>query len=177
MIKKKQGAINELIYNQTIYNDGENCMFPSLIGIERIIKELNLIQSTCNYIRFIPFYRNAKLNCQIEFDDYMFYLECREDFTKEELEAHWTQCMDHVYDIPHEVKQYKDMSESEKRQARTLYPVCRHGDYQKFHEYLNRYKEYLNELIPLLFEKVIEGLNLSQDDMAFGYFCFEVHSD
>lgn len=35
------------------------------------------------------------------------------------------------------------MSEGEKRQARTLYPVCRHGDYQKFHQYLNRYQEHL----------------------------------
>lgn len=178
LIKKKEGAINELIYNQTVYNNGKNCLFPNLNNLNIIIEGINLIQSTCRYIYFNPFYYHAKLKCQIEFDDYLFYMECRDDFTEEELENHWTQHMDHIYDVPHEVKQYKEMSEAEQKQARILYPVCRHGDVQKFHEYLNRYQEYLyDELIPLLFKQATDMFKLSQEDMAFGYFCFEVFSD
>ena len=177
MVEKKSGTINELIYDHTVYNNGVNRIYPNINEIKLIIKKLNLLESTCNYIRINPFYINTKLNCQIEFDEYMFYMECRKNFTKEDLEIHWTQCMDHIYDVPHEIKQYKDMNENEKRQARTLYPVCRYGDFQKFHEYLNRYENYLYELIPFLFKKVIEELDLNQEDMAFGYFCFEIHSD
>lgn len=177
MVEKKEGLINQLIYNQTVYNNGENSMFPHIMGITLIIKKLKLIEETCNYLRFNPFYRNAKLNCQIEFDDYMFYIECRDSFTVEEQEAHWTQCMDNIYDVPHEVEQYKDMNEDKKKMARILYPICKYGDFHKFHEYLNNYLEYLDELIPLLFSKAIVNLNLSQEDMSFGYFCFEVDSD
>lgn len=177
MIEKKEGKVNELIYNKTVYNNSMNTLSPNLIEIGLIIKQLCEIDETCNYIRFNPFYRNAKLNCQLEFDEYMFYMECRENFTREELELHWTQCMDKIYDIPHDVKQYREMSETEKREARTLYPICEYGDYQKFHNYLINYRNYLDELIPVLFAKAKDSLNLSQDDMAFGYFCFEIYSD
>lgn len=177
MIERKKGLINELIYNQTVYNNGQNHMYPNVMGIEFIIKNLKVIEETCNYIQFNPFYRNAKLNCQIEFDDYMFYMECRDAFTVEEQEAHWTKCMDKIYDVPHEVEQYEDMNEDKKRMARILYPICKTGDYESFHNHLKNYDDYLNELIPLLFCKAINNLNLSQVDMAFGYFCFEVNSD
>lgn len=176
MIEKKEGSINEFIFNQTVYNTGANAIYPTIMNLIYIIKKISEIDATTKYIKFNPFYKNSKLNCQIEYDDYMFYMECRDAYTLEELESHWTQCMDRIYDIPHEVQQYKDMSDDDKKQARILYPICKHGDYQKFHEYLNDYLEYLDELIPLLFGKAIESLNLNQEDMAFGYFCFEVHS-
>lgn len=176
MIEKKKGLINELIYNQTIYNNGKSRMYPNIMGLELLIKNLCLIDETCNYIRFNPFYRNSRLNCQIEFADYMFYMESRENFTKDDLVEHWNQCTNRVYDIPHKVKQYEEIKEYYKKKAPILYPLCKKGDYQQFHKFLKIYKEYLNELIPLLFEKVIEELDLNQDDIAFGYFCFEVHS-
>lgn len=177
MIERKKGLINELIYNQTVYNNGKNHMYPNIMRLEFIIKNLKEIEETCNYVRFNPFYRNAKLDCQIEFDDYMFYMECRDGFTIEDKEKHWTRCMDNIYDIPHEVEQYKDMSEDKKKMARTLYPLCKKGDCESFHKHLNDYKDYLDELIPLLFSKAIASLNLNQEDMAFGYFCYEIDSD
>lgn len=178
MIEKKPGAINELIYDQTPYNKGEKHIYSNLIRFSGLIKELTNVQATCGYIRFKPFYYHAKLKCQIDFDDYLFYLECRDDFTEEERESHWTQYMDHNHDIPHEVKQYKDMSEAEQKQARILYPICRHGDVQRFHEYLNRYQKYLyDEIIPMLWQEVREKLALNQADAAFGYFYLEVSSD
>lgn len=177
MVEKKEGLINELVYNQTIYNNGENRIYPELLGLKGLIKKMSELKATTAYIRFNPFYCNSRLDCQIEYDDYMFYMECRDIFTMEEQEAHWTQCMDNIYDIPHELEQYKDMNENKKRMARILYPICKNGDYESFHNHLNVYENYLNELIPLLFSKAIENLKLSQEDLAFGYFCFEVDSD
>ncbi|MEG1461949.1 hypothetical protein [Anaerorhabdus sp.] len=176
MIEKKEGIINGIIHDNTAYNNSNNRYYPTINGLKFLIEELLSVNETTLYIKFNPYYVNSKLNCQIEFDEYMFYMECRDDFTEAELEEHWTRCMDNIYDIPHEIEQYKNMSEDRKKQAQILYPVCKHGDYQAFHKYLNNYKEYLNELIPMLFEKAKDNLNLTQDDMAFGYFCFEVHS-
>lgn len=176
MIEMKEGKVNELIYNETVYNKSTNTLSPNLIEIGLIIKQLCQIEETCNYIQFNPFYRNSRLDCQIEFDDYMFYMECRDNFTKEEIETHWTECMDNIYDIPHEVKQYTEMSEYEKRMARTLYPICKNGDFESYHQYLQNFNNYLDELIPKLFEEAIKKLDLNQDDLAFGYFCFEVNS-
>jgi len=47
------------------------------------------------------------VNGQIEFDDYMFYMECCDSFTEEELKLHLTEYMDKIYDIPHEVDNLK----------------------------------------------------------------------
>lgn len=176
MIQKKEGIINGIIYDHTIYNNYTNSYYPTINNLKFLIKELVSVNATTSYVKFNPFYVNGKLKCQIEFDDYMFYMECRDNFTNKDLENHWTKCMDNIYDIPHEVEQYKDMDEYKKKMARILYPICKTGDYCKFHESLNSFVEFLDELIPLLFSETISKLNLSQDDIAFGYFCFEVHS-
>lgn len=176
MLRKKENLINELVIYQTSYNNGESRIYPTISGLKIIIRKMVKIKETTGYIKFNPFYKNAKLNCQIEFDDFMFYMECRDTFTMEDQEVHWTQCMDNIYDVPHEVEKYEYMDEDKKRMARILYPICKTGDYESFHNHLNNYEDYLNELIPFLFCKAIKNLNLSQDDMAFGYFCFEVES-
>ena len=84
MIEKKQGLINKLIYNQTVYNQGNNVMFVNTIGIEILINKIKELKQTTEYIKFNPFYWNSRLNSQVEFDDYMFYMECRDDFTQED---------------------------------------------------------------------------------------------
>lgn len=176
MITRKEGSINNLIYDKTIYNNNTSKIYLTINQFEFLIKDLLCINETTLYIKFNPFYVNSKLNCQIEFDDYMFYMECREDFTSDDMKEHWTNCMDHIYDIPHEIEQYDEMDNDKKRMARILYPICKVGDYKSFHNYLDNYREYLNELLPILFNEAIDKLELSVDDMAFGYFCFEVNS-
>lgn len=176
MIKRKKGLINEIIYNETVYNNNQNRFYPAILELNHLIDKIIEAKATTEYVRIIPFYINSKLNGQVEFDEYMFFIMCQDDFTEVEFKEHLTSCMDHIYDIPHDVEQYDDMSEEKKRDARIRYPICKNGDYETYIQYLLRYKEYLNELIPILFDKVVKKLNLSQDDMAFGYFCFEVHS-
>lgn len=176
MIKKKEGKINEIIYNNTIYNEGNNRFYPTIDQLVRLIDKTIEANETTEYIRIIPFYRNYKINGQMELDDYMFYLECRDNFSKDDLKNHLTECMDTNYDVPHEVKRYDEMSNEEKRYAHTMYPLCQKNDIETYKEILLCYRHFLNELIPSLFKKVREEMDLSLDDLAFGYFCFEVHS-
>lgn len=167
MVLKKEGAINEVVYNHTVYNKGENRYYPTIGGLRILIKEIIETNTTTDYIRFTPFYINYRLDGQIEFDEYMLYIECRDFFTKEELERHLSVCIG---------KNYSEFSDEELRFAHIRYPLCKHNDVSEFKRLLLSYEEYLNELIILLFNKVREEVNLSIDDMAFGHFCFEVHS-
>lgn len=168
MILKKEGIINEIIYNNTVYNNGENRYYLTINDLDYLITNIIETNKTTQYIRFTPFYINYKLNRQIEFDEYMFYLECRAHFSEDELKNHLSECSG---------KNYVELSEDERIRAYTLYPLCKNNDIIKFKELLISFKVYLNELIPFLFNKVREETNLSLDDMAFGFFCFEVHSN
>ena len=176
MIEKKQGKINELIYNRTIYNNGTSRLYPTVIELEVLIKEIQKLNETTKYIKFNPFYKNSKVNKQIEYEDYMFYMECRDNFTKEELQIHWTECMDRIHDIPHEATHYDNMTKENQITARILYPICTPDDIETYHLYLDNYRCYINEILPILFDDARKKLNLRYEDLAFGYFCFEVHS-
>ena len=176
MIQKKEGKINEIIYNFTVYNERNARLDVTYNQLLHIIQELLKADETSKYIRINPFYVNGKLKRQLEYDEYMFYMECRADFTEVDLKSHWSKCMDNIYDIPHKIKQYDDMNEEEQRKAKTLYPLCNFGDVEKFHLYLINFRNYLNELLPVLLEDAVKKLNISYDDLAFGYFCFEIHS-
>ncbi len=167
-MKEKNNIIKDLIHINTMYNSGKNRYYPTLDNIVFLITQIIEAKTTTEYVRFNPFYVNAKLNRQIEFDDYMFYIECREHFTEEELINHLSECVG---------KNYNKMSEEEIRRARILYPLCKFSDVEKYRELLLSFTAYLNELIPILFNKAKTEMNLSLGDVAFGYFCFEVHSN
>jgi hypothetical protein len=168
MILKKQGKINEIVYHNTVYNDGQNRYYPTINDLVFLITKIIEANDTTEYIRFNPFYVNYRLDRQIEFDGYMFYLECRENFSESDLRNHFFENIG---------KDYDRMSEEEKRIVNILYPLCKIKDTEKFKELLLSYKTYLNELIPFLFNKAKVEMNLGEDDIPFGFFCFEVHSN
>lgn len=168
MILKKQGLINEIVYNNTVYNCGQNRYYPTISDLDFLITKIIESNETTECIRFNPFYVNFRLNKQIEFNDFVFYLECRENFSENDLRNHLS---DYIG------KEYKEMSEEEKRTANILHPLCRTKDNEKFKEYLLSYKAYLNELIPFLFNIAKKEMNLNEADLAFGFFCFEVYSN
>ena len=98
----------------------------------------------------------------------MFYLECRENFSKEDVKNHLSECMD---------KKNNEMTEEEIRMAEILYPLCKTKDVEDYKQLILTYKTFLNqELIFFLFNIVKKEINLVEDDIPFGYFCFEVHS-
>ena len=174
MIVKKEGKINEVIYNNTVYNESKSHCYPAIPELFYILDKIVETNATTDYIRITPFYINAKLGIQIEFENFMFYIECRKHFNDADFKTHLSECMDREYDIPHTVKKYDDMSDEDKRYACTMYPLCERSNIKEFQNAILAYKSYLIELIPILFEKVKK--QVEPMDYAFGYFCFEIHS-
>jgi len=68
------------------------------------------------------------------------------------------------------------MTEEERQKGHILYPLCKNGDYENFNQCLMSFQKYLDVLIPKLFKEAINKLQLKEEDIPFGYFCFEVHS-
>lgn len=98
----------------------------------------------------------------------MFYLECRDQFEESSVTEHIELCMG---------KNINEMSAEEYRFGEILYPLCKFNDTVAYKEALDKYIKFLDELIPKLMEISINTMQLKVDDLAFGYFCFEVHSE
>ncbi len=167
MIVKKEGVINGIIYENTVYHNGEYRIYPTVSGLKNLIQEIIRSKSTTEYVRFTPFYKNEKLNQQIEFDDYMFYMECGEKVDCDSLEKHIGSCYN---------KEYSNMDEEEIKLGKTLFPLCKNNDIETYKKSLEAYVDFLDELIPKLMEISKSSMELKDEDLAFGYFCFEVHS-
>lgn len=167
MIVKKEGIINEIIYEHTVYHNGEYRIYPTISYLKYLIEEIVRSKSTTKYIRFTPFYKNARYNQQIEFDDYMFYMECREQVDNKSVENHIELCLD---------KKYDDMNHEEIRIGKILFPLCKNKDIETYKKLLEIYVEFLDELIPKLMEISKCKIGLKDEELVFGYFCFEVHS-
>lgn len=173
MIIKNKGKINEIIYEHTVYHSGKYKMYPTLSDLGVILKELIESKSTTEYVRITPFYVNDKMNEQIEFEQYMFYIECRDDFSEEELEKHLLECIDTNYD---RLDMHHEILPPDIQMGKILYPLCKYSDVEQFGYYLKQYHQYLDELLPKLFEIVKRDMDLKDNHLAFGYFCFEVNS-
>lgn len=167
LIVKKEGAINQIIYENTVYHNGDYRIYLTTSDLINLIQEIIQSKSTTSYIRFTPFYSNAKLDQEIEFDEYMFYMECRDQIDRESLEKHLGACFG---------KEYVDMDDEEIRFGKILFPLCKNDDIEAYQKLLEVYVEFLNELIPKLMELAKIKMNLKHTDLAFGYFCFEVNS-
>lgn len=80
LIKKGKGKISEIIYNNTVYYKGNYRNYPTISDLNHILDEIISSVSTTNYIRITPFYINERSDMQIEFEEFTFYLECRDWF-------------------------------------------------------------------------------------------------
>lgn len=169
MIEKQEGKINEIIYEFTTYHSGKYRLYPTITLLYRLIQEIIDAKATTEYIRITPFYENVRLMKQIEFDEYMFYIECREDEISEEDRLN--QVLENL-EIPNGI-----ITEEDIEMGKILYPLCKHNDVEQFNLALKNFCKYLNdELLIKMFKIAKEDLQLNEDDLAFGYFCFEVHS-
>lgn len=168
MIVKKDGIVNEIIYENTVYHNGEYRIYPTISELKNLVQEIIRSKAIAEYIRFTPFYINAKLSQQIEFDGYMFYMECRAQVDSKSLENHIGLCLD---------KDYIDLNDEEVRQGKILFPLCKNNDLETYKKSLETYIEFLDELIPKLMEISKSEMNLKDNDLAFGHFCFEVQSE
>ena len=167
MIIKKEGTINEIIYEHTTYHSGKYRLYPTITDLNDILEKIVKSKATTEYIRITPFYINERVDMQIEFEEYMFYIECRENLEEKEVENHLLDCLE---------THYETITIKEIEMGKILYPLCKYGDVEQFGFSLKRYRQYLDELLPVLFETAKRKMELKDDDLAFGYFCFEVHS-
>ncbi|MCM3390696.1 hypothetical protein M3649_21685 [Ureibacillus chungkukjangi] len=167
MLKKKKGKINEIVYNNIAYYNGKFMYYPTITGLNGILEEIIYSNSTTDYLRITPFYINERLNYQIEFEEYMFYIECRDLVDKEDQEKHIKECIN----VPDTPRQFNDLVVVE-----ILYPLCQKDDVNSFRNALEKYKEYLSELLIKMMEITKAEMKLKEKDLPFGYFCFEIHS-
>ena len=168
MIKKKRGKINEIVYNNTAYYDGKYQHYPTITELKSILDEIINSNSTTNYIRITPFHINEQLNMQIEFEEYMFYIECRASFDEKEQKSHILNCLEPI-DQPRALNDLK--------LGAILYPLCKNNDVTSYKNALGKYKDSLNEILPKMMDIAKSEMELKEEDIAFGYFCFEIHSE
>lgn len=62
-------------------------------------------------------------------------------------------------------------------EAQKHYCLCDYNDIAGFHKALKNYVLYLDEIIPKLIIILKSEYKFKDEDLQFGYFCFEVHSE
>jgi len=168
MLEKGKGKINEIVDNNTIYYNGKYRYYPTITDLMGIVDEIISSNSTTDYIRITPFYINQQLEMQIEFEEFMFYIECREWFDDKVQEKHIIECLN----VPDTPRTLNDLN-----LGGILYPLCKHNDVLAYQKALKKYKESLNELLPKMMEIAKLEMGLKEEHFPFGYFCFEIHSE
>lgn len=168
MPRKGKGNINEIINNNTIYYNGKYRYYPTISGLNGILDEIINSNSTTDYIRITPFYKNEKLDMQIEFEEFMFYIECIDVFDEQIQEKHILDCLNPVD---------TQRTLNDLRLGTILYPLCKNTDVVSFQKALKKYKKSLTEILPKMMEIARSELDLKEEDLPFGYFCFEIHSE
>ena len=167
MLNKQDGKINEIVYHNTSYYNGKYRYFPTIIDLKFILDEIINANSTTEYIRITPFYINELLDMQIEFEEYIFFIECRDWFDEKIQEKHIIDCLN----VPDTSRVHNDF-----RLGSILYPLCQKEDVRSFKIALEQYKEKLREILPIMMEIAKKEMELTADHIQFGYFCFEIHS-
>lgn len=165
----EENTIRQIIFNNTFYHNGRYRHYPTISGLKMLINEIIESKLTCNHISINPFYINEKQNTQAEFDKYMFYMECRDGFDEVDIVSHIDSCIWDGY--------VDELDGEEIVEGHVLFPLCKYGDTVTFKKGLEAYLEYLEELLPKLLAFCKRTRGISDDDLAFGYFCFEVHAD
>ena len=90
------------------------------------------------YQKILLIYRNAKLERQLEFVEYIFYIECRDEVTESVYNKFLQQCIDEIL---------TDLSKDKFMDLKIQYVLYDNRDINKFQEALVAYMEYLNILL------------------------------
>lgn len=167
MIQKQAGSINETVYNHTVFCNGKWHQYLTMNNLGLLVEEIVNAHATTKYLRFNPFYSNLKEKRQVEFDDYMFYMECKNDIDGDAEKLQLEGCLG---------KRIQDMEEEEIRIGRIQFPLCRYDDPDTYAIKLTTYMEFLNELIPKLRKLLIKTEGFKDEELIFGEICFEINS-
>lgn len=166
-IERKKGKINEIIYDNTVYHNGRYRFYlpvPDLIYVLKLVINSN---ETTEYIRITPFYINEKLNRQIEFEEMMFFIECRDNVTEEKREKFiQEECF------------YPEIDKEINEDFRKRMCLCDYKDIEGFQNYIKTYCDHLLDyLVPKMTDTILKKWNIKSEELLFGYICFEVHSE
>lgn len=156
MIERKEGLVNQILYDYTVYHDGKYRFYPSVSGMFFIIEKMIESNETTEMLTFIPFYECDEF--MVEFGEMMFYLECRENVTPEQVEVFLENCWEQ-----------KDIHER--------CCLCDIKDVETFQNALKKYMEYIKRKIPEITEWIMEEYDIKTEELLRGYICFETYSD
>lgn len=163
MIEKKDGIINEIVYDNTVYHNGEYRIYQSLPSLINVLEEIIKANVTTESLGITPFYRSACKKGQVEFDNKMFYLECRDEVSENEYLTFMEECCDEGEEISEDIKK--------------RFYLCKSNDFITFSESIKKYIDYLDILIPQMADTLKSEYNFTQDQLLFGYFCFSIDSE
>lgn len=165
-MERKNGAVNEIIYDHTAYCNGKYRFYLSIYDLIYLIIQIISCNETTKYIRFTPFFRDHKKSeaelRNIEFDEYMCFIECKADVDINMYNDFINECKE----------EFESFSEAQRH-----YCLCDHKDIAGFHKALKNYISYLDEIVPKLIITLKSEYKFKDEDLQFGYFCFEVHSE
>lgn len=165
-MERKSGAVNEIIYDNTSYCNGKYRFYLPICDLVFLINQIISCGETTKYVRFTPFFRNHKKSeaelRNIEFDEYMCFIECKADVDVNMYNDFINECKE----------KFESFAEAQKH-----YCLCDHNDIAGFHKALKNYVLYLDEIIPKLIIILKSEYKFKDEDLQFGYFCFEVHSE
>ncbi|GIO22184.1 hypothetical protein [Oceanobacillus sp. J11TS1] len=162
MIKKRTGKINEIIYDNTVYHNGEYRIYPSVPQLFRVLDKVKKARETTDSLTMIPFYRNAKRNGQIEFESMVFYLECKENVSDNDLNAFLNQCCEEGQEISDDI--------------RKRFYLCSNNDVDTFIRAINTYIDYLDTLVPQMIKTLKSEYHFGESELMFGFICFSIDS-
>ncbi len=164
-------AIGETIFK---YIAIENGLFHRYLPIEILMDLVDSIKKTgitTEYLRFVPFYKNCKTGEYIEFDEYAFYIECRENITQEEIEKFRDECWAEEWNSAWGIKRRVEVIRDRKKRQ---FHLCRSGDVEDFNKALDIYIDYALTFFYEIGKELVEFYNIKEQDFLYGYFSFEI---
>lgn len=163
MIERKEGVINHIVYDNTVYHDGEYHFYLAVPQLFRVLDLIIESNQTTKSLRIIPFYRNEKLQSQIEFENMIYYIECDYDVTLEQKNYFLESCCEDNRIVDNEIQ--------------TRFCLCDFNDVLTFQKSVRKYRDYLKMKIPQMTESILYEYNIKIIDLLYGYICFEIYSE
>lgn len=161
MILRKPGTVNGIVYEYTVYGEGKYKFYLPIYDLMWLIDKIIACGEYTKRINFNPFFISEKTGF-VEFDEYMCHIECVKNTDIQTSDLFVEKCKGENETLD---------------EAKRHYALC--GSVAEFHNALLSYKYYITEKIPQLAMdlKSNKKLFLTDEDLLFGYFCFEVYSD
>ena len=162
MLIKKYGAINQIVFDNTVYRNGECRIYPSVSSMLNILEMIIDAKATTESLVLIPYYRNKRKNQQVEFDKMTFCIECRNNVTEEQEMLFLESCCEEGEKINEDIR---------KRNF-----LCDFNDVKGFSKAICTYINYLDTLIPKITKILLEEYDFTVNELLYGHICFSIES-